>query len=520
MNALQGRLGPYLPKTQPYGHQVPIFNESADQAYWFNASEQRTGKTKVEIDKSAYLYEHDQITAVVIVAMPGLVHLNWITDEIPTHMPDRVPWKGFAWDASKFNRKKYQRELDELIAFKGLVFLAVNGEAIITDNFRRYLARFFKSRERVYVIGDETTLIMKTPGARRTKVMHAIGAQSQVKFKTCLDGTPYGDGSPLDLFAQCQFLAPGLLGHTSFFSYKNYFAEWEEGYDPRTGKRFPKLKRFRNLEELSQRFKTFSSRVLRRDCFDLPEKVIVPMHRFTLSRVQRQVYDDMRETYQAEFADGLVVSASNILTRYMRLQQITSNYWPEVEGLSICPICEGDGCEACDGLGTLEVTVPSRRIDPDHHPRLEALEEQLALAPHERNIIWCRFQKDVDDAMELCRRLGRAPVQFDGRLDRDEKQASKLAFQNKFATDLVGSARAGGRGLKLAADSIHYYSNEFPLLVRLQSEDRAEFQGMEHGTGIHDYVAMDTVDEDIVAALRAKRGIADLIMNEKSGAWI
>lgn len=516
---LRGSLGVYEPKTEPYDHQVTAFNRSVDDPYFALFMEQRTGKTKVEIDKAAYRFEHGEITALLIVAMPGLAHLNWITDEMPVHLPDRIPRLCLAWDASRFNRKSYQAQLEELLHFKGLSILSVNGEAIITENFRRYLGKFLKARQRVQVTADETTLIMKTPGTRRTKVMHAIGAQSQVKFKSILDGTPVGEG-PLDLFAQCQFLAPGLLGHTSFFSYKNYFAEWEEGYDPRTGKRFPKLKQYRNLSELSERLKKFSYRVLRRDCFDLPEKIYVPRHRFDLSKEQRRIYDELTETYQAEFSDGLAVTASNVLTRMLRQQQITSNYWPAVEGIKICPACEGDGCEACDGLGSLEVTLPSRRIDPDHHPRIETLEEQLLLKPDDRNIIWCRFQHDVDDVMKLCEKLGRTPVQFDGRRNRQQKTEAKEAFQKKLASDLVGSARAGGRALKIAADSIHYYSNEFPLLVRLQSEDRAEFKGMEHGTGVHDYEAVDSVDEIIVEALRAKRSVVDYIMEEKSGVWI
>lgn len=507
----------------PWAHQEACFDWCADRAFAALALEQRCGKTKVAIGKAVRHYARGEITALLVVAMPGDVHANWVTDELPVHVPPRVRYKALAWRAAKASQKAYQAATEELLSFPGMSVLAVNGEALITETFRRYLGRFLKARGKVMVVADEQTLIMKTPGSKRNKVMQALGSLPHAAFRIIMDGTPVGEG-PLDLFAPYQFLKKGLLGHATFSTYKNEFAEYEQKtvYDPKTGKtrEYPALVAYRNLDRLNALMAPHTYRVLRRDCFDMPEKIYVPKHRFSLSQEQRRVYDSLKSTFKAEFTDGLPLTATNVLTRYLRLQQVTSNYVPAIDALVFCPACEGDGCEACDGLGALETTVPARKIDERHHPRLETLEQQFEVSA-EPTIIWARFRQDVDDVMEMLARIGRTPVRYDGKCSQDQKLEARQAFQAGRASDLVGSARAGGRGLRLtAAQSVHYYSNEFPLLVRLQSEDRAEAEGRTVGTGIHDYEAEDTIDADIIDALRAKRAIADVILNERSPDWI
>jgi hypothetical protein len=511
-------LASYPHRVKPWAHQLEALRRSVDQPLFSLEMEQRTGKTKVVIDTAVIQFELGAVDALLIVAMPGQVHRNWVSDEIPAHLPEGVPWRGLVWDADRTATRTFQRELEELLTFTGLAVLAINGEALITTTARKYLGRFLK-RRKVMAVGDEFTLIMKTPGTKRTKVMHAIGRHPNVIFKRIMDGTPAGE-SPLDLYAPFMFLSAVILGHGSFSSYKTYYAEWEKGWDPRSGREFPKLKEYRNLDELTRRRAPHCFRVLRKDCMDIPDKVYVPKHYFELSTEQRRVYDDLRETYEAEFSDGMRVCAANVLTRYLRLQQVTSNYWPAIEALAICQACEGGGCEACEGTGAHEVEIPSRRIDPDNHPRLDAFREVVQNSD-DHNIVWSRFQHDVDDVMGCLRGLGRNPIQYDGRVSGRDKAEAKRAFQAGEHTDLVGSARCGGRGLRLdAAQSIHYYSNEFGLLVRLQSEDRAEVEGRTRGTGIHDYCGLDTVDLDIVDTLRFKKSLADLITQDPAREWI
>jgi hypothetical protein len=512
-------LAAYLPKTTPWKHQAEIFAATADLEYHAVFAEPRTGKTKIVLDTAAYRFEQNDITALLVVAMPSGVPRNWVTDEVPAHLPDRVPRRCLVWSAASFAKRAYQAELEALLTFPGLAVLAVNGEAVITANFRRYLARFLKARQKIMVCADESTLLLKTPGAKRAKVLHAIGARPEAVVRRILDGTPLGEG-PLDLYSQLHFLKPGLLGHHSFFSYKQHYAEWEQKtvYDPRTGqtRAYPELKSYRNLDELSARLARVSSRVTRREVFpNMPDQVITPLY-LQLSQEQRRVYDALREEYEAELDDLSTITAANVLTRYLRLQQISSNWLPERTVLAICPACRGDGCEACDDLGALEAVVPARRVDTSHNPRLDALADQLSRTS-EPFLVWCRFTGDVDDCLALAERLGRSPVRYDGRCTADEKATAKAAFQAGDAGCMIGNPASGGRGLTLrAAKTIFNYSHFFSLLVYVQGNDRAEDPDATRGTVIVDLVAEDTVDEEIALAHASKLTVTQYVMARRA----
>ena len=74
-------------KTKPLAHQMDAFAVSKDKKAFALLCEQGTGKSKMAIDKTAYLYGRGQVDAFLIIA-PNGVHRNWILNEIPKHMPD------------------------------------------------------------------------------------------------------------------------------------------------------------------------------------------------------------------------------------------------------------------------------------------------------------------------------------------------------------------------------------------------------------------------------------------------
>ncbi len=85
----------------------------------------------------------------------------------------------------------------------------------------------------------------------------------------------------------------------------------------------------------------------------------------------------------------------------------------------------------------------------------------------------------------------------------------------------VGNAQTGGYGITLtAANTVIYYSNNYDLEKRLQSEDRAHRIGQTGSVTYVDLIAENTVDETIVKALRKKINIANEIMGEDIKEWI
>jgi len=532
----------YLPKRNPRAKQLEAFTKSAEVVNYALLMEQRTGKTKVILDTVAYQYERnlansqEGITALLVVANPGRVHRNWVVKEIPQDLPDRIPRMCLVWDAGRIAYDKKKRrfvgplatELEALLQFRGLAVLAVNGGAVITESFRRYALKFLLARKRVLAAADEFTLLLKTPNAKTTKVLWHMGEHKAVVMRRILDGTPVGNGGPLDLYGPFRFLDWRILGHQTNASYKAHFAKWETAVVHRAGKEetYPALMRepdgtpmYQNLDDLATRMAPVSFRVLRSECWDAPAKVY-QVYPFQLSPEQRKVYDSLRDEYEAELHDGYHASATHALTRMMRLQQVASNYWPPEKIGLVHVACKGEGCLECDDLGVIPSKTPLRRIDPKRNPRVDAAREIFALNPGP-GIVWCRFHEDVDNVLQLASQMDRLAYRYDGRSTDQEKDLAEDSFQTTVAGLLVGNPASGGRGLRLDnAGWILNYSNQFSLLTRLQGEDRAEAEGKLAGTGIIDLVAEDTVDETIVDSLRANKSIADFVLRERGGKWL
>jgi SNF2 family DNA or RNA helicase len=94
-------------------------------------------------------------------------------------------------------------------------------------------------------------------------------------------------------------------------------------------------------------------------------------------------------------------------------------------------------------------------------------------------------------------------------IDQFQNPDSPLRF-------FVGNTQTGGYGITLtAANTVVYYSNNYDLEKRLQSEDRAHRIGQTNKVTYIDIVCERTVDEKIVKALRQKQNIAQTVLGEE-----
>ena len=110
-----------------------------------------------------------------------------------------------------------------------------------------------------------------------------------------------------------------------------------------------------------------------------------------------------------------------------------------------------------------------------------------------------------------------------GETESDERQEIVDRFQDPDSGLIyfVGQPRTGGYGLTLTqAKTVIYYSNNFDLEIRLQSEDRAHRIGQTSKVTYIDIVAENTVDERILKALRNKINIASQVLAEDFRDWI
>ena len=478
-------------KTKPYGHQKEVFDDSWAADYYALFMEMGTGKSKVAIDTMGALFESKHINTALVIAPKG-VYDNWYQKEIPIHLPERIERRMVRWQPNF--TKKFTEEIKRLaVREEGdedvLHILVMNVEALSTKKGAASALRYLEINPDNMVIVDESTTI-KNRTAQRTKNVIDLGRAA--KYRRILTGSPITK-SPMDLFSQCAFLSGKALGFSNYYAFQSRYAVLQR----RTmGHRsFQKLVGYRRLDELSEKLETFSARILKRDCLDLPDKIY--MSRVVeLSDEQVSVYNQMKELALAQVQSGELATTASILTQLMRLQQIV-----------------------CGHLRTDDGEIRELK-----NSRLSALMEILEEVQG-KAIIWATWTHDIQAiAAALRDRFGEESVAtYYGETPQEDRQEIVNRFQQE-DSDLrffVGQPKTGGYGITLtAADTMVYYSNSYDLEIRLQSEDRAHRIGQTKSVTYIDLVSPDTTDEKILDALRSKINIASTVLNEDFGDWL
>jgi SNF2 family DNA or RNA helicase len=162
------------------------------------------------------------------------------------------------------------------------------------------------------------------------------------------------------------------------------------------------------------------------------------------------------------------------------------------------------------------IELPNKRMD-----------ELLAIVEETdgKLIIWANYRHDIEAIkLALSKEYGMNSVgMYYGDTEMDERKRVLEEFQNPDSEMrfFVGNPSTGGYGLTLtAANTMVYYSNSFDLEKRLQSEDRAHRIGQTKNVTYIDLIAVGTVDEKIVKALRAKIDIATQVLGEEIKTWL
>jgi SNF2 family DNA or RNA helicase len=474
----------YKFKTKPYKHQMTALEKSWNRETYAYFMEMGTGKTKVLIDNAAMLYDKGKVNGVLIVAPKGVIG-TWYNQELPTHLPDHIENMTVLWQA---NITKTQREkLDSLFQTgEELHILIMNVEAFSTQKGVDFAAKFLSCHNTLMVIDESTTI--KNPSAKRTK--NIVRLSTKAKYRRIMTGSPVTK-NPLDLYSQCEFLSSWLLEFSSYYAFRNRYAEMKTLH--MHGRSIQVVDKFKNLGELSDTLKKFSYRVLKEDCLDLPDKIYMKRN-IKLSPDQFRLYEQMKKEALA-ILNGKQTTTVNALTQLMRLQQITCGHFTADDG-STQPI-------ANNRLSEL----------------MSVLDETEGKA-----IIWAHYQYDITNIIkEIVKEYGPGSVvDYYGLTPQNERDTNREKFQSDpKCRFLVGTPATGGYGLTLtAANTVIYYSNGYDLEKRLQSEDRAHRIGQKKAVTYVDINAEDTVDEKIVKSLRKKINIASEVLGEDLRSWI
>ena len=469
----------YRFKTKPFQHQLDALKESWNKEVWALFMEMGTGKTKVCIDNMAILYDKGKINAALVI-VPNGIKRNW-RNELQIHLVDHINYRVAIWSASP--KKEEKKELDELsVMTEDLTILIMNVEALSTGRGRDF-ARSFLLRNNAMCVVDESTTI-KNHNAQRTKNILKLTDLS--KYRRIMTGSPVTK-SPLDLFSQIQFLDPWLIDQQSYYSFR---ARYAVVVSRSVGSHsFQHIVKYQRLDELQEKVKHFSTRILKSECLDLPEKLYTKRN-VVMTPEQLKAYTEMKKSALSFLEDNKMMTAATVLTQIIRLHQITCGHVKTDEGEVI--------------------SLKNNRIQE----LLNVLEETGG-----KVIIWAVYRHDIQAIEKAIGDIyGKQSVaSYYGDTKDSDRQHIVDRFQDN-DSDLrffVGNPKTGGYGLTLTSShTVVYFSNDYSLEIRMQSEDRAHRIGQTSKVTYVDLIAEHTIDEKIVKALNAKIDLASQVMGE------
>ncbi len=264
------------------------------------------------------LYDKGKIDGALIVAPKGVVK-TWYEQELPIHLPKHVENVSVLWQPNI--TKGQSKKLGTLFASdERLHILVMNVEAFSTQKGTDFASKFIFSHNTLMAIDESTTI--KNPKAQRTK--NILKLSTKTKYRRIMTGSPVTK-NPLDLYSQCEFLSPWLLDFTSYYAFRNRYAEMKT-LNIR-GRSIQVVDKFKNLGELSEQLKGFSYRVLKEDCLDLPEKNWTK-RQITLSADQRKIYTEMKQ-----IANNRISELMNVLDELEGKAIIWANYQHDIRNI-------------------------------------------------------------------------------------------------------------------------------------------------------------------------------------------
>jgi SNF2 family DNA or RNA helicase len=320
-----------------------------------------------------------------------------------------------------------------------------------------------------YVILDESQAI-KNPSSKVTKAACLLTAKNRL----CMSGTPLQNNT-FDIFAQMNFLNPGLLGTMEFF--RNEFAT--------------PIDKFGEQEQKEHLRKLLYPFILRRTkeqvAKDLPEKTETILF-CEMEKEQRKIYDAYRNSYRDKILgtidqQGIDKSQLTILQGLMKLRQI------------------------CDSPAILN----EEEKYPNHSIKLEELAREIEenIGDH-KALIFSQFLgmlalikgKLVADNIPF--------EYFDGSTSAPDREKAIDNFQNNDECRVfLISLKAGGVGLNLtAADYVYIVDPWWNPAVEQQAIDRTHRIGQTKNIFAYRMICIDTIEDKILQLQERKRALA------------
>ena len=325
-----------------------------------------------------------------------------------------------------------------------------------------------------YVILDESQAI-KNPDAISTKAVQLLKARNRF----ILSGTPLQNNT-YDIYAQFNFLNPGLLGGREFFRHE-FANPIDRDGDKDAGVLLRKL------------IKPFMLRRTKAEVApDLPEKTEMILW-CQMEKAQKVIYDEYKDYYRHALmqkieTEGIAKSGMYILEGLLRLRQI---------------------CDDPRLLKDKDITTKGIKI-------LELVREIEENMGEHKMLVFSQFT----EMLALIRdEMDKSKIKYcylDGSTSAIGRQEQVETFQSREDINVfLISLKAGGVGLNLTeADYVYIVDPWWNPAVEQQAIDRTHRIGQKNNIFAYKMICKDSVEEKIIQLQEKKLLISKEIVQE------
>ena len=453
---------PLIKNIKPFQHQIKAYNMALMNNSFAFLMEMGTGKSLTAVAVAARRYLRREVCRVLIVA-PTSVCPVW-----PKEFEAALVMKRVAiLEGPIVKRIQILNELSEWT--NHLQIAVINYEATwrMLDNLIAWKPDM--------IICDESQRI-KNPSAKQSKALHKLGKVA--RYKLILSGTPV-QNAPLDFFSQYKFLDDRVFG-TSYYAFRARYARMG-GYGNH------QVVAYQNLDELIQKAHSIAYRVTKAEALDLPEQVD-EFRYCELEPKTQSLYKEIKEESYAELENG-EVTVRNVLTKLLRLQQITGGYLKTDEGI--------------------EKHVSDAKLNV-----LQEIVTDIVDAG-KKVVIFARFIKEIDAIRSMMDKLKIQYSWIAGEVPIPERGEKVKQFQeNPECKVFIAQIQTAGLGITLhAADTAVFYSVDFNYANYSQARARIHRIGQKNNCTYIHLLAKGTIDEKVMEALQKKEDMAKMVVD-------
>ena len=241
-------------------------------------------------------------------------------------------------------------------------------------------------------------------------------------------------------------------------------------------------------EAFTCRMHSIAFRATKAECLDLPETTDI-VRKVTLEPTAMKIYQNLVEQSYAELVSGEEVTAPNVLTRLLRLSQLTGGF------------LGNDATEAVEAVSTAKLALLEDIVD-------------ASVQENQKIVVIARFVPEIDAIRKMLDRKGiHFSLIMGGVKDRDGQVRQ---FQNDPAVQVfIGQIATAGMGLTLtAASTMVFYSLDYSMSNYEQCRARIHRAGQKFPCTYIHLIAKGTVDGKVMQALKNKANLAKSLIDD------